>query len=50
LEIEQDATEDDIKRSYKKLALQWHPDKNRDNTEECTAQFTILKVSRAFSI
>ncbi|XP_059063813.1 dnaJ protein P58IPK homolog B isoform X2 [Cryptomeria japonica] len=29
----------EIKRAYKKLALQWHPDKNVDNREEAEMKF-----------
>ncbi|RUS31324.1 DnaJ domain-containing protein [Jimgerdemannia flammicorona] len=33
LEISQSATEDEIKKAYKKLALRWHPDKNGGSAE-----------------
>jgi len=39
---------DDIKTSYKKLALRWHPDKNRDNAAEATNKFQ--KIAEAYSI
>jgi preprotein translocase subunit Sec63 len=45
LEVSRDATTDEIKRSYKKLALKWHPDKNPERKEECTAHFIQLQVS-----
>lgn len=33
LELDSTATEQDIKKSYKRLALRWHPDKNSSNVE-----------------
>lgn len=30
LEISPNATEDEIRKSYKRLALKYHPDKNHD--------------------
>lgn len=37
-----DATEDEIKRSFKKLALKWHPDRNPDNIGEAERKFKEL--------
>lgn len=38
----------EIKRAYKKLALQWHPDKNTDNMEEAEAKFR--EVAEAYEV
>ncbi|XP_033738207.1 dnaJ homolog subfamily C member 21-like [Pecten maximus] len=43
LGVERDAGADDLKKSYRKLALKWHPDKNPDNVEECTSQFRLVQ-------
>ena len=43
LEVEQTATSDEIRRSYRKLALRLHPDKNPDNVEEANRRFTKLQ-------
>ncbi|KJE96329.1 GS3 protein [Capsaspora owczarzaki ATCC 30864] len=43
LGVEQQATADDIKKTYRKLALKWHPDKNPDNIAECTKVFTLIQ-------
>ena len=31
LGVNRDATDDDLKKSYRRLAMKWHPDRNPDN-------------------
>ena len=42
LGVELAASEDDIRRAYRKKALLVHPDKNPDRFEECTKEFQLL--------
>ncbi len=44
LGIAKGASENDIKRAYKKLALKWHPDKHKGKEKE-KAQQMFQKVS-----
>eukprot|EP00960_Hanusia_phi_P073859 768103-Hanusia_phi.AAC.1 len=39
LGIKKEATEEEIKKAYKKSAMKWHPDKNRDRQEEAERRF-----------
>lgn len=42
LEIEPTASEREITKSFRRLALRWHPDKNPDNVEEAEKQFKLI--------
>lgn len=45
LGISKTAAVSEIKRAYKKLALQWHPDKNVENREEAEAKFREIAAA-----
>ena len=49
LEVNQNSTVDEIKKSYKKLALKYHPDRNRDKTgkdlEDIELKFKNISVA-----
>eukprot|EP01102_Stenamoeba_stenopodia_P022576 TRINITY_DN9473_c0_g1_i1.p1 TRINITY_DN9473_c0_g1~~TRINITY_DN9473_c0_g1_i1.p1 ORF type:complete len:108 (+),score=9.71 TRINITY_DN9473_c0_g1_i1:321-644(+) len=42
LEVNRNATHQDIKRAFRKLTLKVHPDKHPDNASEWTIKFQML--------
>ncbi|XP_066903269.1 dnaJ homolog subfamily C member 21 [Halyomorpha halys] len=43
LEVSMTANDDEIRKSYRKLALKWHPDKNLNNTEVAKQEFQLIQ-------
>ncbi|XP_034828974.1 dnaJ homolog subfamily C member 21 [Maniola hyperantus] len=41
--VTKDASASEIKKSYRKLALQWHPDKNLENSQEAKEHFQLVQ-------
>jgi len=51
LEVAKDCTEDEVKKAYKKLALKWHPDKNRESDEQMkVAEARFKDISEAYAV
>ena len=48
LGVGRDAAPDEIKRSFKQLALQWHPDRNPDNRKEAEDRFK--EIAEAYEV
>jgi DnaJ-class molecular chaperone len=46
LEVAKDASDDEIKKAYRKLAMKWHPDRNAGNEDQAKEEFQ--KVKEAF--
>src|SRR5688572_19889238 len=47
LEMAQDASEEDIKRAYRKAALKFHPDRNQGNKE---AEAKFKEATEAYAV
>ncbi|VFQ97663.1 unnamed protein product [Cuscuta campestris] len=48
LNVERTATDEDLKKAYRKLAMKWHPDKNPNNKLEAEAMFK--QISEAYEV
>lgn len=48
LGISQDASEEDIKKAYKKLALKWHPDRHK--TDKTVAEERFKEINEAYNL
>ncbi|KAH0692068.1 hypothetical protein KY285_019165 [Solanum tuberosum] len=48
LKVSRNASEEDLKKSYKRLAMKWHPDKNSENMKEAEAKFK--QISEAYDV
>lgn len=45
LGVKRNANDKDIKAAYRKLAMEWHPDKNPDDRETAEAKFKDIGVA-----
>eukprot|EP00366_Plasmodium_knowlesi_P003018 XP_002260515.1 DNAJ like protein, putative [Plasmodium knowlesi strain H] len=50
LGVPKDATENDIKKAYKKLAMKWHPDKHLDENDKKAAEEKFKIISEAYDV
>ena len=48
LGVKRDASEQEIKKAFKKLAIKYHPDRNQDDPESAKEQFT--KIANAYEV
>lgn len=45
LEVDRDASDGELKKAYRKLALEWHPDKNQHRADEAEERFKEIRAA-----
>ena len=56
LGVQKNASDDEIKKSYRKLAMKYHPDRNKDDKEaerkfkEATTAYEVLKDQEKLNV
>eukprot|EP00249_Psilotum_nudum_P019926 c27477_g1_i2 orf=1025-1579(-) len=48
LKVDRNASDEDLKKAYRMLAMKWHPDKNPENKKEAEAKFK--KIAEAYEV
>ncbi|GAB2274769.1 hypothetical protein Dimus_009542 [Dionaea muscipula] len=48
LGVDRSASDDELKKAYRKLAMKWHPDKNPNNKKDAEAKFK--QISEAYDV
>ena len=49
LELTDSASQEEIKQSYRRLAKEWHPDKQKDPAKKEEAQKKFMEIQEAYN-
>ncbi|CAG8521141.1 2275_t:CDS:2 [Ambispora leptoticha] len=50
LEVDKNADDETLKKAYKKLALKWHPDRHKNDSDKEIAEKKFKEISEAFEV